>query len=124
MIARVAVPSVSLNVRENRGKVAHQGDGMQIERRFTKEGQDPWADVPFEARSSKIVNPDGRAVFSLENIQVPQGWSQVAVDILAQKYFRKAGVPEKNRKGSRRRLARMDSKVPSGGGLPLIRPGG
>jgi len=95
MIARVAVPSVSLNVRENRGKVAHQGDGMQIERRFTKEGQDPWADVPFEARSSKIVNPDGRAVFSLENIQVPQGWSQVAVDILAQKYFRKAGVPEK-----------------------------
>ena len=68
---------------------------MQIERRFTKEGQDAWADVPFEARSSRIVNPDGRAVFSLENIQVPQGWSQVAVDILAQKYFRKAGIPEK-----------------------------
>ena len=94
MIARVAVPSVSLNVRENRGKVAHQGDGMQIERRFTKEGQDPWADVPFEARSSKIVKPDGRAVFSLDNFQVPKGGTQVAVDILAQKSFRQEAVSE------------------------------
>jgi len=67
---------------------------MQIYRRFTKENQDPWAEIPFESRSSRIVNPDGRVIFALDDIQIPHGWSQVAVDILAQKYFRKAGVPK------------------------------
>ncbi len=65
---------------------------MQITRRFTVEGQDPFSKLPFVARTSRIVNPNGSAVFEMNDIQVPEGWSQVAVDILAQKYFRKAGV--------------------------------
>ncbi|MCA8958522.1 MAG: vitamin B12-dependent ribonucleotide reductase, partial [Planctomycetes bacterium] len=66
---------------------------MKITRRFTEEGQSPLAKVPFRTRKSEIRNPDGSLVFRLENIEVPEAWSQVATDILAQKYFRKAGVP-------------------------------
>src|ERR1043166_5403326 len=66
---------------------------MHIPRRFTAQGQDPFAATKFVARGSRIVNPDGTTVFEMKDVQVPDGWSQVAVDILAQKYFRKAGVP-------------------------------
>jgi ribonucleoside-diphosphate reductase alpha chain len=70
---------------------------MKIPRLYTKAGKDPLDAVPFAKRTSKITNPDGSVVFLAENIDVPAGWSQVAVDILAQKYFRKAGVPKKLR---------------------------
>jgi ribonucleoside-diphosphate reductase alpha chain len=66
---------------------------MLIERRFTRRGQDPLHDIEFASRSSKISNPDGSVVFEAESVRVPTEWSQVAVDVLAQKYFRKAGVP-------------------------------
>jgi ribonucleoside-diphosphate reductase alpha chain len=68
---------------------------MQITRRYTVEGQDPFAAFAFVPRTSRIVNPDGTAVFEMRDLLAPEGWSQVAVDILAQKYFRKAGVPER-----------------------------
>jgi len=66
---------------------------MKIARRYTAEGQDPFASFNFAPRTSRIVNPDGSVVFEMTDLQAPEGWSQVAVDILAQKYFRKAGVP-------------------------------
>ncbi|MDV2964722.1 vitamin B12-dependent ribonucleotide reductase [Nitratireductor aquimarinus] len=66
---------------------------MRIERRFTKQGQSPYAEIAFRKATSEIKNPDGSIVFRLENIDVPAQFSQVASDILAQKYFRKAGVP-------------------------------
>src|SRR5947208_17030039 len=66
---------------------------MHIERRHTMAGHDPFASIKFTARTSRIVNPDGSVVFEMKDVQAPEGWSQVAVDILAQKYFRKAGVP-------------------------------
>jgi ribonucleoside-diphosphate reductase alpha chain len=66
---------------------------MQIARRFTRNGEDPYAAVPFRTASSEIRNPDGSVVFQAAGIEVPAEWSQVAADILAQKYFRKAGVP-------------------------------
>src|SRR6516164_4495987 len=66
---------------------------MHIARRFTTAGQDPYATVPFRTATSEIRNPDGSVVFQAEGIEVPAEWSQVASDILAQKYFRKAGVP-------------------------------
>jgi ribonucleoside-diphosphate reductase alpha chain len=66
---------------------------MRIERRFTKAGQDPYAGIEFRVATSEIRNPDGSRVFHLPDIDVPALWSQVACDILAQKYFRKAGVP-------------------------------
>ncbi len=72
---------------------------MKIERRFTRAGQDPFQGIPFVSRTSEIRNPDGSLVFKAEDIQVPDHWSQLAVDILAQKYFRRAGVPQKGPDG-------------------------
>ena len=66
---------------------------MKIQRKFTKAGQDAYADIEFVTTSSEIRNPDGTVVFHLENVEVPKSWSQVASDVIAQKYFRKAGVP-------------------------------
>src|SRR6056297_2811719 len=66
---------------------------MRIERRYTTTGQSPYTDIAFRLSTSEIRNPDGSTVFKLENFEVPKSWSQVASDVLAQKYFRKAGVP-------------------------------
>ncbi len=71
---------------------------MQIERRYTKDGQSPYADIAFRLTTSEIRNPDGSVVFKLDNVEVPEFWSQVASDVLAQKYFRKAGVPARLKK--------------------------
>jgi ribonucleoside-diphosphate reductase alpha chain len=67
---------------------------VRIERRFTRPGQSPYEGIAFVKRSSEIKNPDGSTVFKLDQIDVPEQWSQLAIDILAQKYFRKAGVPQ------------------------------
>jgi ribonucleoside-diphosphate reductase alpha chain len=69
---------------------------MEIERRFTQAGESPYKDISFESRTSEIRNPDGKQIFRQENVTVPTAWSQIATDILAQKYFRKRGVPLKD----------------------------
>jgi len=66
---------------------------MKIERKFTHAGNDAYASIEFTLTSSEIRNPNGKVVFHLENVEVPKSWSQVAADVIAQKYFRKAGVP-------------------------------
>ena len=66
---------------------------MRIERRHTKANTSPYGAIPFRRTLSEIKNPDGSTVFRLDGIEVPESWSQVAADVLAQKYFRKAGVP-------------------------------
>src|SRR5258705_3778274 len=66
---------------------------MHIERRYTKDGQSPYAEIEFRLTTSEIRNPDGSVVFKADDVEVPAVWSQVACDVLAQKYFRKAGVP-------------------------------
>ncbi|HYB43934.1 MAG TPA: adenosylcobalamin-dependent ribonucleoside-diphosphate reductase, partial [Candidatus Methylomirabilis sp.] len=67
---------------------------MKVSRRFTEEGQSAYTGIDFEHRTSEIKNPDGSTVFRQEGIAVPAAWSAVATDILAQKYFRKSGVPQ------------------------------
>jgi ribonucleoside-diphosphate reductase alpha chain len=71
---------------------------MRIERRYTKEGQSAYADIPFRLTASEIRNPDGSVVFKADDVEVPAAWSQVAADVLAQKYFRKAGLPARLKK--------------------------
>lgn len=68
---------------------------MHIPRRFTQADQSPYQNIQFKKASSEIRNPDGSVVFSLKDFEVPEHWTQVACDIIAQKYFRKAGVPSK-----------------------------
>ncbi len=65
---------------------------MKFRRLYSAPG-DPYAGLVFEPRTSRIVNPDGSVIFEAKDVMVPDGWSQVAVDVLAQKYCRKAGVP-------------------------------
>ncbi|WP_142849803.1 vitamin B12-dependent ribonucleotide reductase [Telmatospirillum sp. J64-1] len=66
---------------------------MRITRHYTRAGVSPYADITFRSATSEIRNPDGSVVFSQTGIEVPADWSQVACDVLAQKYFRKAGIP-------------------------------
>jgi len=70
------------------------GKGLKVDRYFTKEGVKVFDLFKYEKRSSVIRNPSGDAVFEMNDVEVPAAWSQVATDILAQKYFRKAGVPQ------------------------------
>jgi ribonucleoside-diphosphate reductase alpha chain len=68
--------------------------GLQFSRRFTQEGVSVFDQFEYDYRTSIIRNPSGEVVFELNNVEVPKQWSQIATDILAQKYFRKAGVPQ------------------------------
>ena len=68
--------------------------GLQFSRRFTKDGVSPFDQFEYDYRDSVIKNPNGEKVFEMTNVEVPKQWSQIATDILAQKYFRKAGVPQ------------------------------
>ncbi len=73
---------------------------MKVTRRFTAEGSTPYSQFDYTLRSSVLRNTDGTVVFQMDDIEVPVQWSQVATDILAQKYFRKAGVPQRNADGT------------------------
>ncbi|HTC01261.1 MAG TPA: hypothetical protein VK705_11330, partial [Ferruginibacter sp.] len=70
------------------------GKGLQFSRQFTKDGVSPYDMFEYDYRTSIIKNPSGEVVFQMDNVEVPKQWSQIATDILAQKYFRKAGVPQ------------------------------
>ena len=67
---------------------------MLFDRRFTKEEVTPFDQFEYDYRTSIIRNPNGEVVFEMNNVEVPRQWSQIATDILAQKYFRKAGIPQ------------------------------
>ncbi len=71
---------------------------MKIDRKFTDAGQDAYAGIGFVSTTSEIRNPDGTVVFHQGDIEIPSSWSQVASDVIAQKYFRKAGVPVRLRR--------------------------
>ena len=69
-------------------------NGLQFQRRFTKPGVSPFDLFEYDYRTSVIRNPSGEVVFEMNNVEVPRQWSQIATDIIAQKYFRKAGIPQ------------------------------
>ncbi len=67
--------------------------GLKVDRKYTTPGN-PYNNITWEKRSSKITNPDGSVVFEMNDVEIPSTWSQVATDIMVSKYFRKAGVPQ------------------------------
>jgi ribonucleoside-diphosphate reductase alpha chain len=83
--------------------------GLQFSRHFTKQGTSPYDMFEYDYRTSIIKNTSGEVVFQMDNVEVPTQWSQIATDILAQKYFRKAGVPQADgttgREGSAKQVA-------------------
>jgi len=74
--------------------------GMHFARHYTKEGVSPFDMFEYELRSSVIREPNGKVIFEMHDVEVPRQWTQVATDILAQKYFRKAGVPQYDELGN------------------------
>ncbi len=73
--------------------------GLKITRKYTTPGN-PYNNIDWEKRSSKIANPDGSVVFEMNDVEIPSSWSQVATDIMVSKYFRKAGVPQVDADGN------------------------
>jgi len=87
----------SYETTENTSPISPRG--LTIKRYFSKEGVSPFEMFTYDKRNSIIKNPDGSTVFEMHDVEVPLFWTQVATDILAQKYFRKAGVPLRNEDG-------------------------
>lgn len=75
-------------------KASRPAAGLQFSRRFTRQDVNVFDQFEYDYRTSIIRNPSGEVVFEMNNVEVPKQWSQIATDILAQKYFRKAGVPQ------------------------------
>jgi ribonucleoside-diphosphate reductase alpha chain len=75
-------------------KKIQSAKGLRFSRQFTKDDVSPFDMFEYDYRTSVIKNPTGEVVFQMDNVEVPKLWSQIATDILAQKYFRKAGVPK------------------------------
>ena len=73
-----------------------QAKGLSFQRHYTRDSVSPYDMFEYDYRTSVIRNPNGEKVFEMTNVEVPNHWSQIATDILAQKYFRKAGVPQKD----------------------------
>ena len=69
---------------------------LEFSRQYTRDGVSPFDLFEYDYRTSVIKNPTGEVVFQMDNVEVPKHWSQIATDILAQKYFRKAGVPKED----------------------------
>lgn len=100
MKKRAAKKTASKSSRRRNAK------GLTFERSFTKPGVDPFDTVEWTTRKSTIKNPDGSVVFSMDAVEVPTGFSQLATDIVVSKYFRKAGVPETGHEVSVRQVVR------------------
>ncbi len=75
-------------------------EGLRITRHFTEAGNDPYDRLDWSTRDSRITNPDGSVVFEMTDAEIPSQWSQVALDIMVSKYFRKAGVPQYDEDGN------------------------
>jgi ribonucleoside-diphosphate reductase alpha chain len=75
-------------------KTNASSQGLKFKRQFTSNDVNVYDMFDYDYRTSVIRNPSGEVVFEMNNVEVPKQWSQIATDILAQKYFRKAGVPQ------------------------------
>lgn len=85
------------------GKKASNGS-IGFQRVFTRPGVDPFSSVEYVRTTSKIKDTDGKTVFEMKGVEVPATWSQLAIDILVSKYFRKAGVPQTGHETSVRQV--------------------
>jgi ribonucleoside-diphosphate reductase alpha chain len=86
-------------------------NGLVFERLFSRPGVDPFDQVEWQRRDARILNPDGSVLFEMKNVEAPAAWSQLAVDIAASKYFRKAGVPGTGHEVSVRQLVRRVART-------------
>ncbi|MBC7690923.1 MAG: vitamin B12-dependent ribonucleotide reductase [Methylotenera sp.] len=98
--------SNSVNTADSTTFNFQKGSTVSFARHFTQAGVDPMTQVEYIKSSSKIKDVDGKSVFEMKDVEVPAGWSQLAIDILVSKYFRKAGVPQTGHEVSIRQVVR------------------
>ncbi|MEO0336437.1 MAG: Vitamin B12-dependent ribonucleotide reductase, partial [Pseudomonadota bacterium] len=65
-----------------------------IPRRFSQPGSDSFDLTDWKSTDVEIVSANGKVVYSQKGVEAPVGWSQTAIDIAVNKYFRKAGLPK------------------------------
>jgi len=99
------------NANKGKAQLKSADKGVEIERRFTKPGANPLDQVRYAKRASLITDPDGSVVFRMDDAEVPEGWSQLATDIVVSKYFRKRGVPGEGYESSARQVVSRITKA-------------
>ena len=93
-IAHVLDEVKPINTEKKTSLSAAASEESIVERWFTKEGESPYDTIEYTKTTSVITEPDGSIVFELKDVEIPKGWSELATNIIASKYFRKAGVPK------------------------------
>ena len=99
VISKTHIRDKVMETKETQTEAATTTEGLVVNRFFTKQNISAYDMFEYDLRSSVIRNPDGSVVFEMKNVEVPNTWSQIATDILAQKYFRKKGVPTTDQTG-------------------------
>lgn len=100
MNPQASSPAKDSQTTEQQSFLPPKGRGLTIGRVFTTPGSDPLEEVTYEKRTSRIKNTNGSVVFEMLDAEIPAEWSQVATDIVVSKYFRKAGIPQKDEQGN------------------------
>ena len=96
------IQGLHLGQKDDKKNFTYHENGLRFQRQFSVEGKSSFDLVEYEKRTSIIREPDGTIVFEANDVEIPKNWSQVATDIIAQKYFRKAGVPQYNSDGTQK----------------------
>jgi ribonucleoside-diphosphate reductase alpha chain len=110
-VAGPQLPVTEAFVAEQRKSELRAGHTVSVARRHTRPGIDPLDQVKWTTRKSVITDPDGTVVFRLDDVEVPEEWTQLATDIAVSKYFRKAGVPGTGHEKSVRQLVERVAKT-------------
>src|SRR3979490_2588230 len=85
---------VALTAAPKATKAARKG--LRFGRYFTPEGSHAFDLVEWERRTAAIIGEKGQVIFEQKDVEVPRSWSQLAINVVAQKYFRGSpGSPER-----------------------------
>src|SRR5579872_7387320 len=92
--AATGARAVAKNGNGHHAKARPQG--LRFGRFFTPAGSHAYDLVEWERRTAAITGEKGQVIFEQKDVEVPRSWSQLAINVVAQKYFRGApGSPER-----------------------------
>jgi ribonucleoside-diphosphate reductase alpha chain len=84
------------NHKPNNGANSTKVSGLRFERFFTPPGSHAFDLIEWERRTAGIMGEKGQVIFEQKDVEVPSSWSQLAINVVAQKYFRGSpGSPER-----------------------------
>lgn len=94
-------------------------NALQISRLNTKSGIDPLstkAGILWEKRNASISDANGVPIFEQKDVEVPATWSQMATNIVVNKYFRGAPNTPERETSVRQLVERVAKTIASWGG--------